>query len=240
MQPGAFAQISSSPFLNNLPEDTLKDLTRAALLHRFPHGTELFQQGDLAEFLYILLDGSVELIGASAANRKTVVDILEPVEAFMPAEVTTNTPYLVSARVLGPSQILMIPAEALRARLAHDGALARAILGMLSRQHRRMIRHVKDLKLRNAAQRLGCFLLALADKAGGVGLVELPYDKRIVAAQLGMTPESLSRAFSLLRKFGLESRGQRIKLSDPRALRQFCLPDPVVDTEDGVATRSAA
>ena len=126
----------------------------------------------------------------------------------------------------------MVPAAAVQQTITHDASLALAMLASISRQYRALLRQVKDLKLRTSTQRLGCYLLALAEENGADGFVELPHDKRLIAARLGMTPESLSRAFSSLRAMGVEVRGHRIRLTDVTKLRQYCLPDRLIDSAE--------
>lgn len=232
MDPKDLERLSAIPLFSDLSTDTLRELTNGAFLQRFPSETVLCRQGELPDFLHVLLEGSVQLIAASLDGRETVVEILKPVDAFMPAAVLANKPYLISAKVVDAARIVLLPAQALRDQIARDPQLSLAIIASLARQYRGMLRQVKDLKLRTSTQRLGCYLLALAEEAGGNGAVELPHDKRLIAARLGMTPESLSRAFSALRKMGMEVHGNRIVLKDADRLREYCIPDRLIDSPE--------
>lgn len=232
MQPEDLARLHHVGLFSQLSPATFEALTKGAYLQRFPSQTLLFRQGDLPDFLCVLLEGSVQLTGTAPDARETVVEIVRPVDAFMPAAVLTNTPYLVSAKVVHPARIVMVPAAAVLHAIADDANLSLAMLGSLSRQYRALLRQVKDLKLRTSTQRLGCYLLALAEENGADGMVELPHDKRLIAARLGMTPESLSRAFSALRTMGVEVRGHRIRLTDVSKLRQNCQPDRLIDSAE--------
>lgn len=229
MPPEYLDKLREVSLFADLSPEALRDVTKGAFLQRFPSQTVLFRQGELPDFCHVLLDGSVQLNATSTDRRETVVEILKPVDAFMPAAVLTNTPYLVSAKVVHPARVLMLPAPIMREQIAREPNLSLAIIASLSRQYRAMVRQVKDLKLRTSTQRVGCYLLTLAGENGSDGQLELPHDKRLIAARLGMTPESLSRAFSALRKMGVEVRGHRIKLTDLGKLRQAALPDRLID-----------
>ena len=61
----------------------------------------------------------------------------------------------------------------------------------LSEGYRNLVRHAKNLKLRNARERLGAYLWQRSQEAGGVLGFVLPQEKRLLASYLGMTPESL-------------------------------------------------
>lgn len=229
MESKDFERLREVSLFADLSADTLREVTNGAFLQRFPRQTVLFRQGDVPDFLHVLLEGSVQLAAASPEGRETVVDILKPVDAFMPAATLTNKPYLVSAKVVDAARIAMLPATVLREHITRDPQLALAIIASLARQYRGMLRQVKDLKLRTTTQRLGCYLLALVEETGPDKAVELPHDKRLIAAQLGMTPESLSRAFSALRKMGVDVHGHRVILKDAVRLSQYCMPDQLID-----------
>lgn len=241
MQPADYAQLREAPMFSELSEATLAALTKGALLQRFPAQTMLFRQGEQPDFLYVLFEGSVQFTGTSPDSRETVVEILKPIDAFMPAAVLTNTPYLVSAKVVHAARVLMVPALCVQRVITQDPALALGMLASISRQYRALLRQVKDLKLRTSVQRLGCHLLALAEASGSGngGVFELRHDKRLIAARLGMTPESLSRAFSALRKAGVEVHGHRVRLNDVERLRTLCAPDRLIDEDDPVTRMTA-
>ena len=95
-----------------------------------------------------------------------------------------------------------------------------------------MVRQVRDLKLRTAAQRLGCYLLArVKDGEARRADFRLPFDKGLLAARLGCRQENLSRAFATLRAYGVETHGSRVILHDIPRLKALAVPDDVSDPE---------
>ncbi len=58
----------------------------------------------------------------------------------------------------------------------------------------------------------------------------LPQEKRLLASYLGMTPESLSRAFKALRDHGVHIDGMRVTITDPAALAALVQPNTLLDT----------
>ncbi|WP_366553031.1 helix-turn-helix domain-containing protein [Aquibaculum sediminis] len=224
------------PLFSGLEIPDLKSLTAGALLQRFPVRTRLFDSGTQPDFLHILLDGSVQLSATeSESDREVVIEIVTPPDCFILAAALTDTPYLMSATVQEPARLLLLPASELRRDIAAHPELALTLLASLAGQFRRMVRQVKNLKLRTTVQRVGCFLLSLAETgdAGELGAaemtVQLPYDKQVIASQLGMTRESLSRALATLRDLGVETQNDRILLKDPVALAAYCHPDRLID-----------
>lgn len=224
--------VHSLPFFNGLEEEQLAELTRGALLQRFPKETQLFEQGDRPDFLHILIDGTVELYASSADGRETVIELVTPVDSFILAAVLTDTPYLMSAKVLEPAQILMLSAHRLRQQILQEPKLALTMMASLAGHFRRMVRQVKDLKLRTSTQRLGAWLLHQVPEADGNGAVDLRISKQVLAGRLGMSPESLSRAFAALGEHGVQVRGRQIVIDDAAKLRVFCHPDSLIDGEE--------
>lgn len=227
MLPEDLDQILQLALFSGLLPETLLELAKGAFLQFFPADTLLFGQGDLPDFLYVLVGGFVQLVGTTSRRRQSVMEILGPVEMFMPDAALTMTPYLVSAKVLQPARILMLPAPAVRAQVARDRRLALAVSLALSRQYGALVGQAKNLKLFGATQRLGRYLLALKQQSAGARRIKLPFEKRVIASLLGMTAESLSRSLSELSKFGVENVGGEVTLRDIPALEAYCGPDPL-------------
>jgi CRP/FNR family transcriptional activator FtrB len=136
------------------------------------------------------------------------------------------------ARAPEASRLLMIRAAAFRAAMAEDPLLAHAVIGSLAQQFRRMVRQIKNLKLRSVAERVGCYVLALSQHQGTPDRAVLPYEKSLIASELGMTRESLSRALSALEKSGIHVKAQTILIHDAAKLASACRPDLLIDGED--------
>jgi CRP/FNR family transcriptional activator FtrB len=201
-------------------------------------GQELCRQGAMPEALHVLLDGQVVLTGTAPDGTSAVVEVVRPIGYFVLAAVLTELPYLMTGHSIMPSRLLVIEAAALRELLTREAALARAMLLAEALDFRTMVRQVRDLKLRSAAQRLGCYLLALAtDPQANTAEFRLPFDKGLLAARLGCRQENLSRAFAALRGAGVETHGSRIILHDMARLAAFSMPDELADppllTDDG-------
>jgi len=212
------------PLFTGLEPAQLPDLLTGAMLQRFPRETELFRQDERPDFLHVLLEGSVELIGTTD-DRESIIEILTPVDTFILAAVLGDTPYLMSAKVLEKARILMLPAPTLRRQIIERPQLALTMLASLAGQFRAMVRQVKDMKLRTTTERLAAYLLRLHGARPPGTPVALPVSKRILASRLAMAPENLSRAFAALRGHGITVRGTTIVVVDPAALRAFALPE---------------
>lgn len=224
-----YERCRSLPLFQDMRPETFRDLAAGAHVQRFPSGTMLLLEGDPVDFLYVLLEGQVELHG-TWNDQETVLAVLQPVSTFILAAVVLDADALMSARTLERSEILMLPGDAIRRAMIEDVQFGMAVARDLAGGYRTMVRTAKNQKLRSGVERLANYLVMLHASEPNVGnSVVLRHEKRILASLLGMTPENLSRAFAALRKYGVGVRGAVVTISNPAALRALAKPDPLID-----------
>ena len=228
MRPDEWSTIRALPLFKDMSEENFGALMNAAFLQQFPARVNLITEGDLPDFLHIVVEGPVELY-ANHDGHETTLDIIGPVTTFILAAVIRDEPYLKSARTLSPAQILMVPAPTVRDVFDRDAAFARAIVNELAQRYRGIVKALKNEKLRTSAQRLANWILSTDVKQGRRRQVALKYDKRIIASNLGMSPENLSRNLALLADHGIRSSARDIVIEDPSALERFAKPNPLID-----------
>lgn len=230
-------EVVALPLFNALSEPTRTRLLRATISHSVAAGTVLFEQGTMPNFQIVVMSGSAQLFGQSNDRREVLIDIVRAPDLVVPAAVVSGAPYLMQARVPEPSRFLLIQAEAFRTAVATDPRLAQAVLLGLAEQFRGMVRQIKNLKLRSAIQRVGCYILALSARQCTPYQAVLPYEKHLVASELGMTKETFSRAVSSLKESGIRIEGKKIIIVDHARLAAQSNPDPLID---GSGVRSIA
>jgi len=206
----------------------LVDLTSGAFMQKFPAGTTLLYEGDAVDFLYILFDGCVEIQG-TWHDKETTIAVVRPLSMFILSSVVLDAPALMSARTIERSEILMLSAESFRRTLREDGMFALRVAEELAGWNRAMVRQLKNMKLRSAAERLANYLLTLQVQQNGATTLHLPHEKRILASLLGMTPENLSRSFAGLADYGVEIHGNKVKLTMMAALKRMAKPSAFID-----------
>jgi CRP-like cAMP-binding protein len=79
-------------------------------------GKELFLEGHPVEALYLLVEGSVDLVYATGdAKDQLLVGEINPGEPFAISAMIEPYTFTATARVAGPSRVLRVDAKALRA-----------------------------------------------------------------------------------------------------------------------------
>ncbi|MGE3366726.1 MAG: cyclic nucleotide-binding domain-containing protein [Rhizobiaceae bacterium] len=229
MRPSERKLIRTLPLFRDVKGPHFETLVDAGFLQRFPPHVMLIREGDLPDFLHIVVEGTVELFSTDA-GRETTLDIIHPVATFILAAVIRDEPYLKSGRTLTAAQVLMIPAPAVRDVFGRDAAFARAVVDELAIRYRGIVRALKNQKLRSGTERLANWILRADVNNGGAGHYTMPHDKRTLASLLGMTPENLSLNLAELKTYGVISSGRDIVVEDRAALERFARPNPLIDS----------
>ncbi|MFL6736233.1 MAG: helix-turn-helix domain-containing protein [Sphingomonas sp.] len=213
------------PLLRSVPEAVRERLVEASSIQRFGPREELFLGAQVPTHLHVVLSGIIDLSCSYKGNECTAL-MMAAGDVFMPAAALYAEPYLVSARTLAPSHILMIDAEAVRQEARSCPELALALARVMAGQWRVALKIILDLKCRSPSQRLAAFLLRLHDGAQSGLAAEIPFSKRQLASRIGMQPETLSRTLQTLAANGLHLRGRQIIVTNRDAAEIFCGPDP--------------
>ncbi len=207
--------------LSELPEQVLPDLTQEAFVQGLPKGTVLFDRGDGAQFLHVILSGRVAITNA-IGERETIIVIRESGEVILDPATILGVPYGTGAKLIEGGRIMMIPVQKFREITIKDAETAAVALRALADANLVLTRHIRDLKLLTTIQRLARHLLSMTAATTGAATLMLRDDRPVLAALLGMTPESLSRAFAHLRTIGVKAdKSGSISVENVRKLRSL-------------------
>jgi CRP/FNR family transcriptional activator FtrB len=228
MPDSEYRDIRKLDLFAQMADDNFTSLMRGAYVQNFPAQIELITEGEPSDFLHVVISGSVDLF-SEWNGRETSMATVRPISTFILAATIRESRYLMSARTLEKSRIVLIPSQDVRSIFDVDGGFARAIVRELAQCYRSVIKAQKDLKLRTSLERLANYLLRQQRRAGGGAAFELDFEKRRLASVLGMTPENLSRAFKGLQPYGVTVTGTRITIDNQADLERFARPNPLID-----------
>jgi CRP/FNR family transcriptional activator FtrB len=219
------------PFFEGLAEESVRHLISGAYLQRFPSHVELIQQGQRADFLYVVVEGQIEVFSRHR-DRETTVSILGPGHCFILAAVFLDQVYLKSARTLSSARLLLLPAAAVRTVFGNDPVFAHRIAAEMAKGYRSLVKEVNNLKLRTSLERLANWILRQAPGSGPTSSFTFPFDKKTLAGKLGVTPEVLSRNFASLIPYGVTINGKSVVVKDRAVLETLAKPTPIIDDPD--------
>ncbi|ATQ69392.1 MULTISPECIES: Crp/Fnr family transcriptional regulator [Methylosinus] len=223
--------MSESPSLRDAPlfasvdGQTLQRLTRDSKVEYFHDGATIFRQGDRALCVVVVLDGYVKLSSTSACGDETLVNICSIGESLYEALTPDGENYRIGAEAIGEVCAMKLSAARFRDALRDSSSLCGAVIAEASRKVSALIGEIESLKGLNADQRLARFILSLCPPGEDSCCIRLPYDKRLIAARLGVKQETLSRSFARLRDVGVRTEMRDVLVESVPRLAAECFGD---------------
>jgi len=196
-----------------------------------PHET-LFRQGDPATAFFIVIDGWVKLYRIAVSGEETVLNVLTKGGSYAEAHALTGAYYPATAEAVSEARVVRIPADHVVRCIRETPDIALAMIASASQHLHHLVEQIEHLKAQSGVQRVAEFLASLAPVESGSYDIALPYDKVLIAARLGLKPESLSRAFAKLRAVGVAVHAAHVAVNDVGKLRQLA-------ADERAATRGA-
>lgn len=174
-------------------------LAGASQVLRPAAGDVLFRQGDPCLGVYVVGAGLIRVFKLAPSGKEHVLHLAGPGGTFAEAAVMGGFPCPANAEATEESVLCVIPAESFRKLLQDDHQACIGLLAGMSVWLHQVIDLLEDVVLRDAAGRVSRHLLALA---GADGHVRLPAARKMLANQLNLTPETLSRTLRRLDEDG--------------------------------------
>lgn len=154
-----------------------------------------------SEGFYIVQKGGVSVHRMSAAGKEQVIHLFRPIESFAEATLATADGYPANARATEETTVLLVPKNEFVDLLQRRRELALRMLASMSQHLRVLVGLLDDLTLKDMETRLANWLLKRCPRPlhNGPIVVQLDRTKRVLAAEMGTTSETLSRTLAKFR-----------------------------------------
>ncbi|MBM4219883.1 MAG: Crp/Fnr family transcriptional regulator [Gammaproteobacteria bacterium] len=202
----------------SLTDEEAARLLRAARTRRLARGELLGRTGDAVPGLCVLESGSVTLsLGRGRARR--VFRVVSAGDTFLEAPALSGSHSPFEIRALGDAVVRTVPIASILAALKRNPGFAHDLVSLVATRAMLGLRYLHGTTLPVAA-RVAQHLHSTARMSkSGAWQVVLPATKTILAEQLGMKKEALSRALRALSDAGLLAvTGRRIAVLDRAGL----------------------
>lgn len=216
-QPAALDLVFGPPALSDAERQALRPLCQTRQL--LP-GAAVFACGQPAGHLLAVLDGVVGL-GAVGEDQQFHLERCVRGPAWLDlSSAWLGAGHVQAARVLQPALVLALPLDGMRLLLDGCPDMRERLMTGLAQAVQSLTGATHDLMAKDAQKRLASWLLQRSPAPGAE--VALRERKRELAAQLAITPETLSRLLRQLMSAGLiEVKGYSIKLLNLAALQNL-------------------
>lgn len=218
---GDLQVVNRIALFRGLDPETIRHVIAPATALTLNARATLFRQGELATAFFIMIDGWTKHYRINPSGDETVLYVLTKGESFAESIALTGARFPATAETVTDARIVRIPADHVIRCIQQNPIIALAMIASTSQRLQHLMVNVEQLKAQSGVQRLAEFLVSLASVDNGPCVVTLPYDKVLIAARLGLQPESLSRAFAKLQSLGVTVQSSHVAVDDVARLRRL-------------------
>jgi CRP/FNR family transcriptional regulator len=204
-----------------LPAGDISAIAAFVVSKHLDKGDYLFREGDRSEGFYVMQKGGINVHRVGAGGKEQTIHLFRPIESFAEASLASEGGYPADARATEPSTVLLVPNRDFVDLLRKRPELSLRMLGSMSQHLRVIVGLLDDLTLKDIETRLANWLLKQCPNPATNGKVEIKLDrtKRVLAAEMGITSETLSRTLAKFRDQKLlRVSGKTIVIPQPRKL----------------------
>ncbi len=220
----SLAFFKSLILFTNIADKEISLFIDAAQVKSYKKGKILYLEGEQADFFYIICNGWLKLFHITEEGEEVSLAMLTKNNITGENAIFEQGRFTSSALVAEDAQIVSIPLSLLKEQIRMNNHLAFNMLTTMVQYQRRHELQLEQYLLYSAPQRIGCFLLGLCpvlEQIDGV-VLNLPYDKALIASTLGMKGATFSRALNILREeTGIDIRGTRVIIDSMDRLLKF-------------------
>jgi CRP-like cAMP-binding protein len=218
------ATLRQSKMFSSLSPADLAAVADGCSLRSLQRGEMLFREGEKSEGFYVMQAGSVSIYKVTPDGREQIICVFRPPESFAEVTLATVDNYPANGMALEPSQVIVVNKARFRDLIRRQPELSLHMLGSMSLHLKHLVQSLQDIKGRQIEHRLAEWLMQQSPAAAlgcPVG-IDLQVSKKVLAGQLGVTSETLSRTFARFRAEGLISvKGAHIQIMDGARLAAY-------------------
>lgn len=209
---------------NRFSADKVDEIMASARLVNIKEGDMLTQQGQPATEFFLVLDGELKLATTSPMGQEKTLHIIHAGQTFAEVLMFLKRPnYPAGVTALVNSQLIAFSNQVYLSVLRGSTEACFNLLGEYALRNRSLVGEIEALTLYNASFRVIQYLLKeIPSHQVSSMSVELRAPKNVIASRLAITPETLSRILSKLKRDGIiEVSDKQITLLDLDWMRKF-------------------
>ncbi len=226
-KPG-FVKLQQASIFEGLSEDALQNLLSYSVIRSVDAEQEIVKHGDVVEFLYFIIEGSVKVFRSSQEGKEAPISMLKAGDTFMESAIFMEGVSPASAETLKRSKLLLIPVDIIKQQVSKGGPLCTNVLRIITQRYKSAMQQIESIVTKVPFDRLGYYFLRLRMEQDPDTLnIDLHCQKSMIASYLGMKPETFSRTLKKLQEIGIDVSYKYITLTESNALCRFCDKDIV-------------
>ncbi len=218
--------LSKLPFFQSLNRNQIAKINEKFVDRGYQMGEMIYLEGNTAERMYVMADGSVKLVQNTTDGREVLLNILTVGDFFGSFAHPQFTKYQESAYAQTPVCVISIDNIEFRKILEIFPQVAINVMDSIHERLARSQSVIRILSTSTAEQRIAFMLLLLAEKLGEKSenglLIQLPLSREDIANMTALTSETVSRIMSKFKKYSYLITGRQwVKIINIDALKNI-------------------
>lgn len=200
----------------DLSKDCLRQLALAGRQFSLKQGEPLFEPGDAARDLYVVISGRVKVFLSLKQGSEKLISMVERGSCIGAAPVCLGVPHMAHAVANKDSHLIAINRDILMQCAHRDAALACRLLTAVAHYKLHLLQDLQSCTPHSALERLACYLLQQRPRPEACQYeIILTVTKKDLAAMLNIAQETLSRVLRQMCDDGLIAvQGRLIRVLD--------------------------
>jgi len=224
------AALGVLPMFRELPAALQEQVARIAALQPVDKGVAVWNAGDPADLLTLVVSGRVKIVRHADAGD-VILEMFGPGESPGAVAVYNQIPYPAACIAMEPTELLRLPRRDWFDLLERDPAFSRAVLLAMTRLNMALTRKLASMHGTRVPARVASLFLSLGERVGRstpAGIeIPLALSRQEIAGMVGTTVETAIRVMSRWNREGVLLTGQdRFVIPDRERLkREAQVPD---------------
>ncbi|RXH14830.1 helix-turn-helix domain-containing protein [Bradyrhizobium guangzhouense] len=163
---------------------------------RYRRGTEIFGEGEDAEYVYQINSGAVRTYKLLPDGRRQINAFHLPGDMF---GFENNETHRFTAEAIVETDVRIMTRSNLLGAMPNQATGPQHLIGFVTKNLQHAENHMLLLGRKTSLEKVAAFLLEMDDRLAHPTVMDLPMTRRDIADYLGLTLETVSRALSILR-----------------------------------------
>ena len=192
--------IKSIIYFEGIVEDEIVYIAERTMLRSFSSGELIFLEGEQAEGLWIVKEGSVKVFKLNPDGGEHILHLRGPGKTFNDISALDGGSNPANAATLSSEAFIwLVPSEVIRHVIIRNPQVALNVIKHLAGRVRSLVEQIEDLALYSVIVRLARFLLKQAEdpSLSGPGIT-----RTAIAAHINTTPQTISNVLHTLEETG--------------------------------------
>ncbi|SLN65276.1 Nitrogen fixation regulation protein FixK [Roseovarius albus] len=215
--------LDSLPLFNQLEHAQIRDILNLATTCRFEPGVTVFEEDQVAEYFYLLLDGYIRVIRLTPEGEQIITLHIPSGHLFGIAAALGHSKYPATSVAAAECLCLRWPMQHLTGFLETYAGFSEGVYKTVGKRVADMNNRILELATQQVEQRVANALLRLINQTGrqtdeGIE-IDFPITRQDISEMTGSTLHTISRLLSAWEREGtIKSARKKIVVTDPHKL----------------------